>query len=415
MIDQFEEVFTLVEDEDAPAHFLGASRPPRRSAQPPARGRHAARRLLRPAAAVPGFAELLQVARRGRRAAVGRGARAGDLGPGRARRRLARAGLVAAMLADVAEEPGALPLLEYALTELFERRDGRTLFLEAYRQIGGVSGALGATGRGALRGARRRRQGGGAAAVPAAGRARRGDGGHAGAACRDRRSPRSTSTSRRWPRSSTVRRSRQLSFDRDARTGAPTIELAHEAMLTAWPRLHRLDRRGAGGPPDASAALAAAARDWIEADRDPSFLLGGSRLEQAEAWQADSGIAVTPEEREYLDASRAERERRTAEEEARAAHEQELERRSFRRLRALVAVLAVAALVAGALTAIVTNQRNEAERARLETRARQSGRRREPEHRSGTKRPAGAGGGRRRRARRMARYSGRRSRHSTGP
>ena len=52
-------------------------------------------------------------------------------------------GLVAAMLADVAEEPGALPLLEYALTELFERRDGRVLYLEAYRAIGGVSGALG--------------------------------------------------------------------------------------------------------------------------------------------------------------------------------------------------------------------------------------------------------------------------------
>ena len=52
-------------------------------------------------------------------------------------------GLVAAMLADVAEEPGALPLLEYALTELFERREGRMLTLGAYREIGGVSGALG--------------------------------------------------------------------------------------------------------------------------------------------------------------------------------------------------------------------------------------------------------------------------------
>jgi Novel STAND NTPase 1 len=39
--------------------------------------------------------------------------------------------------------PGALPLMEYALTELFERRDGRVLSLDAYREIGGVSGALG--------------------------------------------------------------------------------------------------------------------------------------------------------------------------------------------------------------------------------------------------------------------------------
>jgi hypothetical protein len=32
------------------------------------------------------------------------------------------AGLVPTILADMAEQPGALPLLEYALTELFERR-----------------------------------------------------------------------------------------------------------------------------------------------------------------------------------------------------------------------------------------------------------------------------------------------------
>jgi hypothetical protein len=32
------------------------------------------------------------------------------------------AGLVLTILADMAEQPGALPLLEYALTELFERR-----------------------------------------------------------------------------------------------------------------------------------------------------------------------------------------------------------------------------------------------------------------------------------------------------
>ena len=35
--------------------------------------------------------------------------------------------------------------------------------------------------------------------------------------------------------------SRLLSFDRDAKTGYPTIELAHEAILTAWPRLRWID------------------------------------------------------------------------------------------------------------------------------------------------------------------------------
>ncbi|MGH3112158.1 MAG: AAA family ATPase, partial [Gaiellaceae bacterium] len=50
--------------------------------------------------------------------------------------------LVAEMVADVSERPGTLPLLQFALTELFERRRGSVMTLEAYRQIGGVSGAL---------------------------------------------------------------------------------------------------------------------------------------------------------------------------------------------------------------------------------------------------------------------------------
>ena len=51
-------------------------------------------------------------------------------------------GLLAAMLTETADEPGALPLLQYALTELFQRREGTTMTLDAYRTIGGVSGAL---------------------------------------------------------------------------------------------------------------------------------------------------------------------------------------------------------------------------------------------------------------------------------
>src|SRR5262249_21355374 len=51
-------------------------------------------------------------------------------------------GLVTAMLKDVSDQPGALPLLQYALTELFERRAGRSLTLAAYQAIGGVTGAL---------------------------------------------------------------------------------------------------------------------------------------------------------------------------------------------------------------------------------------------------------------------------------
>ena len=52
--------------------------------------------------------------------------------------------LVAEIVADVVDQPGALPLLQHALGELFERRDGRTLTEESYREIRGVGGALAA-------------------------------------------------------------------------------------------------------------------------------------------------------------------------------------------------------------------------------------------------------------------------------
>ena len=52
-------------------------------------------------------------------------------------------GLVTEVIADVARQPGQLPLLQYALTELFDRSDGRRLTREGYAAIGGVLGALG--------------------------------------------------------------------------------------------------------------------------------------------------------------------------------------------------------------------------------------------------------------------------------
>jgi TIR domain len=52
------------------------------------------------------------------------------------------AGLVDRILDDVGDEPGNLPLLEYALSELWELRSDRALTFAAYQEIGGVSGAL---------------------------------------------------------------------------------------------------------------------------------------------------------------------------------------------------------------------------------------------------------------------------------
>jgi hypothetical protein len=46
--------------------------------------------------------------------------------------------LVTSIVNEVSEQPGALPMLQYALTELFERRSDHTLALDAYRSLGGV-------------------------------------------------------------------------------------------------------------------------------------------------------------------------------------------------------------------------------------------------------------------------------------
>ncbi len=51
-------------------------------------------------------------------------------------------GLAKQMLDDVGDEPGNLPLLEFALTELWARREGGVLTHAAYGQIGGVGGAI---------------------------------------------------------------------------------------------------------------------------------------------------------------------------------------------------------------------------------------------------------------------------------
>ena len=46
------------------------------------------------------------------------------------------------LVAEVADEPGALPLLSTTLLELWQARDGRVLRLQDYRATGGVRGGV---------------------------------------------------------------------------------------------------------------------------------------------------------------------------------------------------------------------------------------------------------------------------------
>ena len=50
--------------------------------------------------------------------------------------------LLAELVADVIGQPGALPTYQYTLTEMFDRRSGDVLSTDVYRALGGVRGAI---------------------------------------------------------------------------------------------------------------------------------------------------------------------------------------------------------------------------------------------------------------------------------
>ena len=149
-------------------------------------------------------------------------------------------------------------------------------------------------------------------------------------------------------------RHRLLTFDRDPASRTPTVELAHEALLTDWERF-------AGWVDESREDLLArrrvesAARDWINAGTDASFLYSGGRLELAEAWAAESRFELGDDERRFLVASREKAER------DRVARS--------RRRRRVTSVLAAAAVVAVVMAAVAFVQRRNADREAAERRS----------------------------------------------
>jgi hypothetical protein len=103
-------------------------------------------------------------------------------------------------------------------------------------------------------------------------------------------------------------RSRLLTFDRDPQTREPTVEVAHEAIIREWVLLRQwLDESRADIRQQR--LLAAAAHEWQNAGKDRSYLLSGARLAQFEGWAEQTGVALTPDERAFLDTSVIEQQR----------------------------------------------------------------------------------------------------------
>lgn len=240
-------------------------------------------------------------------------------------------GLAAAIVYDVAEQPGTLPLMQFALSELFERRDGRRLTLAAYQSSGGVAGAL----------SRRAEQMYTALNATEQAEAQQmflrlitlGEG------VDDTRRrvvlPELLSATRDEAALRRVLdvygRYRMLTFDRDERAGAPTVEVAHEALLSSWERLgtwladsrERLlvQRR-----------LLSAAAEWQRSGQETSFLASGMRLTQfatlTEQGESVNAVALTADERAYVLASMREQEQAEANAREQLAREVGLRRRS---------------------------------------------------------------------------------------
>ncbi|MDX6666962.1 MAG: hypothetical protein QOK04_342, partial [Solirubrobacteraceae bacterium] len=259
-------------------------------------------------------------------------------------------GLSETILADVAAEPGALPLLEHALLELWERRRGDMLTLEGYRQAGGVDGAL----------AQRADEIFNELSPDQQQLARR-------ALLRLTQPGEGTEdTRRRAARSELAPAEAEDSFDVvlgrlvDARmlttgrdeTGLDVVDVSHEALIRGWPRLRQwIDADRAGLL--ILRRLADAAREWNALDREPAALYRGARLAAAQEWAADHSADLSQQEAEFLAASQAaERSERDA------------ARRRTQRLRAFAVGLGALALIAAAsaIVALKAADRADSER-----------------------------------------------------
>ncbi|OSZ56959.1 hypothetical protein OQI_29970, partial [Streptomyces pharetrae CZA14] len=350
LVDQFEEVFTLCPDAAERARFLDLLLAAR---EPDSR----LRVVLGIRADFYGrcleYPELVRVVRE---ASVPVGLPSRDelremiVRPAAAQGLTVERALTARLVEEVADEPGGLPLLSHALLETWRRRSGRMLTLRAYEAAGGVRGAIAQTAEGLY-----------GELTPVQARLVRrvvlrliapGEG--TADTCRpvDRAElrtarPLAAETDAVLER---LARARLVTLDGD------TVHLAHEALITSWPRLrawieedrHRLYvlRR-----------LTEAAAAWQELDRDPGALYRGARLAEAEevfAGARDDGTELTPVEQKFLAASRSALTR---------------ERRRTKGWMASVSVLLVLALVAGV---VAWQQNRTSERRQLEAAARRA-------------------------------------------
>ncbi|MER5619110.1 helix-turn-helix domain-containing protein [Streptomyces sp. NPDC002215] len=345
IVDQFEEVFTLCQDSAERARFiellLTAREPESRlrvliAVRADFYGRCAEHRdlveALRDANLLAGPMSAAEL-----RDAIVKPASANGLTVERA--------LTSRLVQEVSDAPGGLPLLSHVLLETWRRRRGKALTMAGYEAAGALEGAIAKTAEDVY----------GHFTEPQAVAARRmllrlvapGDGAPDTRRPAERGELQNSSEQEDTPVLEALARARLLTLD------STTVELAHEAMLTAWPRLRgwiETDRERLR----VHRKLTEAARAWEELGRDPGALYRGSRLVTAQEHFSGAHPAdLTDLEQAFLTTGLAAREQ-----DERAAA------RTTRRLRTLSATLTVFLVLALTAGLIAWNQSRISDRQR---------------------------------------------------
>jgi formylglycine-generating enzyme required for sulfatase activity/energy-coupling factor transporter ATP-binding protein EcfA2 len=207
-------------------------------------------------------------------------------------------GLTGRLLDDVGEEPGNLPLLEFALKELWSARRGDRLLHDVYQSMGGVKGAIAKRAETLYARLDPAQQG---AAERAFTRLVR-----PGAETGDtrRRAPLAEldPAAQALVRTLAGKEARLLVTGRDPVTERETVEVAHEALIDRWGRLKGWVDKVREGLRD-QLLMDELAAQWQEQGRPRlAGLASGRQLKRFERAGAASGLAA-----EYLHASRARR------------------------------------------------------------------------------------------------------------
>ncbi|MDX1437281.1 MAG: BTAD domain-containing putative transcriptional regulator, partial [Anaerolineales bacterium] len=253
-------------------------------------------------------------------------------------------GLVARILDDVGQEPGSLPLLEFALTLLWDRLDQGWMTHAAYDEIGRVQGALARYADEVYTDLKPDEQD----------QARRAfvQLVQPGQGTEDTRrvARRENLVGVEWGLVQRLADERLVVTSIDA-AGDETVEVVHEALIRGWGQLRdwmEADRAFRGWQEGLRASL----RAWEDSGRDEGALLRGVPLAQAQEWSAVRSMEISAQEIEFIRQSVAFQEQRQAVRE--------------RRRRLIIGGLAVGLVVAVLLSVFAFGQRGVAERnARL--------------------------------------------------